>query len=247
MGVDTFYDKLWKDEWYGSHNYDPTSASIKRILLKVIEKNCTGKSLIDVGCGEGRLLDLIRKNFDLDDISGADFSKEALNLAEKKGLDVFNADLTDINTFPPKKWDLVICSEVLEHIDDDILALQNLRKLMNENSKLIITVPYSMKYWSRSDKFAGHVRRYEFEEITNKLEDNGFQISQIFVWGALFYSNYHSFTQKFEPGKIKSKVGKSKSLISIMGKVLFYLFYLDDPLIFSNKGRRLFLVAQRKN
>lgn len=69
-----------------------------------------------------------------------------------------------------------ICSEVLEHIECDRLALKELaRVLRKEPGCLIITVPHRKRYFANDDLFVQHYRRYELSEIKKRLNSVGFR------------------------------------------------------------------------
>jgi SAM-dependent methyltransferase len=69
-----------------------------------------------------------------------------------------------------------ICSEVLEHIEHDRQALEELARILNKDSGcLIITVPHRKRYFANDDLFVKHYRRYELAEIKNRLRSAGFK------------------------------------------------------------------------
>ena len=80
-------------------------------------------------------------------------------------------------------FDLVVLSEVLEHIQDDEGALDTVRELLGEGSWLLLTVPGDPKLWNAEDEQAGHVRRYTKEELRHKLTKRGFEIVRMINWG----------------------------------------------------------------
>jgi 2-polyprenyl-3-methyl-5-hydroxy-6-metoxy-1,4-benzoquinol methylase len=83
-----------------------------------------GNKIIEVGCGSG-LLQYIPKNYD---ITGPDFSQGNLDKAKEKNPNVsfFKADLNDKNNWFGRfgEFDTVLCSEVVEHIEDDKTAME---------------------------------------------------------------------------------------------------------------------------
>jgi ubiquinone/menaquinone biosynthesis C-methylase UbiE len=66
-----------------------------------------------------------------------------------------------------------ICSEVLEHIQDDTEAIKELARVMKPVGRLIITFPHRKFYFAIDDRFVGHYRRYEISEMENKLKKYG--------------------------------------------------------------------------
>lgn len=201
--------------------------------------------LLDVGCGIGTLLSQISAHTGVTEVSGCDFSQEAIEIADREGFNVFVADLTDLDTFPPKNYDIIICSEVLEHIEDDETALSHLHSLVRDGGRIIISVPYSIQNWSAHDEFAGHIRRYEYDELVQKIERANFSILYAFVWGFPLYTLYHSVMIHCKPDEIMGHSGTRNYLKRYLSQCLYHLFYIDDLFVYFKKGRRVFVVAEK--
>ncbi len=112
--------------------------NIIEIINKVTSYNENqGKSLtlLDFGCGQGLLLKLLENyNYNL---YGYDFSNELIELAIKN---TTNAKI--YNKLPEnKKYDVIVLSEVLEHLQDPLSVLKDLKDKLNKGGFLILTVP----------------------------------------------------------------------------------------------------------
>ncbi len=158
-----------------------------RELIKILRPLLSKvKNVLDIGCGVGAVdfyLATKGKN-----VTGIEISKQAIELA-KKNTQMFNLDkkITFINaTFPSKisgnKYDLVIFSEVIEHLDDDKKALRDIRKVLKAGGFLVITTPsknaplYRMGMLKEFDKQVGHVRRYTSENLTKLVKECGYDV-----------------------------------------------------------------------
>ncbi len=134
-----------------------------------------------------------------------------------------------------------ICSEVLEHIPDDMAAIQELARVMKPVGRLIITFPHRKFYFAIDDRFVGHYRRYEILEMKNKLKEYGLKpISIKKILGPLEKVTMcvvvicFSMIQKLRPQE--SKIEKSEKiqnnklmkLISFLFKWanLFYMWFV---------------------
>jgi SAM-dependent methyltransferase len=109
-------------------------------------------------------------------VTGSEIYLSALDYAEKR---VPHANLiqADVCRFPfESAFDLIGSFDVLEHIDDDALALQNIHKALKDDGSLILTVPQHKWLWSAYDDMACHKRRYSREELRAKLKNAGFKI-----------------------------------------------------------------------
>jgi SAM-dependent methyltransferase len=105
----------------------------------------------------------------------SDLSYEAVKLLkqiQKTGYYVV-ADGTHL-PFKSNGFSHIICSEVLEHLENDLQALKEMaRTLKKPSGSLIITVPHRECYFANDDHFVNHYRRYEFSEIKSRLRISG--------------------------------------------------------------------------
>jgi len=242
-----YYDILRKKEWRNTADFGPSIRARYKILVGLAKQY--GKKdgfILDCGCGEGNLLKLlVRQGFN--NLSGSDFSDEAIKLTKDKfkGL-LYKIDLTQKKDFQNKKYDLIICSEVLEHIQNDRLAIRNLYNVLNKNGILILSVPFSLGYWSKHDDFSGHVRRYENNELEEKLKTENFHILESFGWGNIIYPLYYRLLTKIDPSTVmNNKRGVLKFIKVIVSKILFYVFFLEEISKSKKRARRIFIIANK--
>ena len=76
-------------------------------------------------------------------------------------------------------FDGVIAMDILEHIPDDQLAVQELARVMKLGASLFVTVPAFPFLWSKHDEKVSHIRRYRKSEIESLVENNGLKIVNI--------------------------------------------------------------------
>ena len=113
--------------------------NFKTLLLSKV-KNLKPESILDVGAGEGFTLEMFRQNKIGKKLEGIEYMDEAIEFGKqfhpkvkiKKG-DIYKLPYKD-NSF-----DVIICTEVLEHLDDPIRALQELRRVTKKY--VILSVP----------------------------------------------------------------------------------------------------------
>lgn len=243
-----YYDELRRGVWKDNAEFGPSVRARYRVLINLLKKYRMTGQLNDVGCGTGSFLNLVREKF-LDErfqLAGSDFSQEAVLIARKNNPDLMLnvVDLRDeLRSELINSSDIVICSEVLEHVDRDEEAIMNMYKMVRKGGYLLISVPYLMKSWTQHDDFSGHVRRYEPKEMEDKLMKAGFIICESFSWGKIVYELYYRVLQNNKPEKV---MGNKKNVLKILfSKVLYQLFKLEDLFIRFRGGRRLFLVAKK--
>ncbi len=158
-----------------------------RIIDPIIKKfQKTNIKVLDVGCGTGSIDLYLAKHGCT--VSGIDISAKAIKIA-KSNTKKFNLGnkvkfiLGDIQQMKIKEtYDLIICSEIIEHIKNEKKVLLKIKKMLNENGRLVISVPsknsllYKLGLLNKFDKEVGHLRRYSKGELIKLLEKLGFEI-----------------------------------------------------------------------
>src|SRR5574341_88791 len=119
-----FYDQGWP-VWDDMKVYGPTARHTRRLISKLLD-GLVLDSVLDAGCGTGLLLAEISLRFPQAQLAGSEYSKRG-NERAKKRLPKAEFHVLDLARQKyGRKFDLVTCIDVLEHIQDDRAALQNL-------------------------------------------------------------------------------------------------------------------------
>lgn len=88
------------------------------------------------------------------------------------------ADCTKL-PFRDDAFSHAVCSEVLEHVENDGDALAELSRVLNSDGQLYLTFPHGRFYFWNDDRFAGHFRRYGLDEMFEKLASGGLRPVEI--------------------------------------------------------------------
>jgi SAM-dependent methyltransferase len=108
-------------------------------------------------------------------------------------------------------FDLVLAFEVLEHYRDDQACLQKWVSLLNPGGVLIFSVPAHRRQWTSNDTRAGHARRYEKDELTDKLLRQGFRILCLWCYGFPLLNWTYPLSQLFGSDKAGDPSRESRS------------------------------------
>ncbi len=145
--------------------------SRRRILLALLRRSLPrteGLRILDAGCGTGINLEYLAE---FGKVSGVDFAEEAIQFCRRRGnQDVRQADLTKLDGWDAEEFDLVTALDVIEHIDDDHSALQELARVTRPGGHILITVPAFPALWSDHDEVNHHKRRYRARELRDLVE-----------------------------------------------------------------------------
>jgi len=228
--------------WADANHYAPSSRHRRRIILELV-KPLDYDSYIDVGCAQGYLIEGIKK---LRPSKGAGCDVSEIVIAENKqkmpDIDFFTADISKRDAqLPDVKYDLVMSSEVIEHIEDYETAVYNLCRLSKKY--VLITTPVGKLY--DIDKSLGHFQFPSKEKLCSILKSNGFNLLLVSEWGFPFYVCYKKLIDVVGADKIYSAYTKKYSPFQkFTASCLYTLFFAND--LFS-KGCQLVLLAERKN
>ena len=226
------YDLSWK-QWMDCETYGPSMRHQRRNIQNLL-RGLDYASILDIGGGSGDNLSRIIRMRKVKDLCLADISAKALDRAR---LLMPEAEIVQLDVQKGsigRKFDLVLCCDVLEHIPDDEAALKNIRKMAGKYL-VVSTLSGRMR---EAEKNVGHVRNYTPGDLLNKLREAGFKPVKIVKWGFPFYSPlYRNLWDKL-PQEIN--YGKFGLFRKLCASVLYILFMLNS----SSKGDYIFILSQ---
>lgn len=164
-------------------NFRPLKQHMFLCLDRFIEDHGLRGPFLEIGCGTGTVsAHLARKGWTglAIDFSDVAIAQAAANLAQFPAVEVRQQALADVRG----SFASVIMWDVLEHIEDDQLALRAVASLLRPGGQLLLAVPGNPREWRWDDEFYGHYRRYTVTELTNRLSVAGLQ-AQVF-WDFTF-------------------------------------------------------------
>ncbi|KKN42137.1 hypothetical protein LCGC14_0716410 [marine sediment metagenome] len=127
-----YYDKAFQLEKYNCHYSDTVYYEMWKKVISYIDHSDV---ILEIGCGTGQFAEMLFTHLDYHSYIGIDFSKVAIQKAiERNGQRFF---LHDARKSFDSNYNTVICLETLEHIDNDIIVLKNLKS----GTKFIGSVP----------------------------------------------------------------------------------------------------------
>lgn len=216
-----FYNEAWY-KWDDMKVYGPTARHTRRFIFSLM-KDISFNSVLDAGCGTGVLLQQILEQYPHVQVTGSEYSPQGLEFARKR---LPNGDfhVLDLSTQTlGKKFDLVTCIDVLEHIDDDRAALKNL--LAMTAGYMILSLPLGPLFKAEVDRM-GHVHGYSRRELETKMQDAGFEIVKAIQWGFPFYNVHRRIANRMPAENTTGVFSARKKFIS---NVIHTLFYLNLP------------------
>jgi SAM-dependent methyltransferase len=137
--------------------------------------------ILDAGCGTGRHLVEFGS---LGRATGVDPAAEAVAACRARGLDDVRQASLDALPFGDAAFDLLLATDVLEHVDDDVAALRELRRVAAPGALLLVTVPAHPRLWSDHDVALHHRRRYRRAELLDRVRSADWDPVVVTWWNA---------------------------------------------------------------
>jgi len=138
--------------------------------------------VLDAGCGSGRnMVELAR----LGAVTGVELSRTSVSLARARQVgDVVEGSVLDM-PFESGSFDLAASLDVIEHLDEDLEALRELRRVVAPGGFLLVTVPAYEWLWSGHDEINHHHRRYTRRSLQRVAEQAGWQQTRTSYFNSL--------------------------------------------------------------
>jgi SAM-dependent methyltransferase len=232
------YEALWSSPTWGEmQDFGPVHRHSARLIVQTV-RPLRVSSVVDVGCGTGLNLREVQRQLAIKDVVGVDVSATALEIARRQVQG--ELILRDMIAEPPleRVFDLVLSSQVIEHIEDDDAFLGKLHAMCGRYC-LVATVQGRMR---PSEAKIGHLRNYTRRGLEAKLRRAGFEIEKVIEWGFPFYSPLYRTAIELVGGQ-DVKVGGRRRLDRVIGEVLYQLYRLNS----SRRGDVLMVLARRKD
>jgi SAM-dependent methyltransferase len=137
--------------------------------------------ILDAGCGSGRnMLELARYG----EVAGVELSGTSATLARERGVgEVVEGSVLEM-PFAADSFDLAVCLDVIEHLEDDRAALREMRRVLAPGGALLVTVPAYQWLWSGHDEINHHHRRYNRATLLAAAREAG--------WSCAFATYFNS-------------------------------------------------------
>ena len=183
----------------------------------VVENLKEGSRVLEMGFGEGNVTKgLLKENMKVEIVEGA-------ALLVEKAQQKYGSDVTThhelFESFKPKgKFDCILATNILEHVDDPIATLEMVSRWSDETTLLVVTVPNAMSFHRRlavkmglqpnldtlseRDHLVGHQRVYDYEMLVKQVNEAGFRV--VAEKGFLMKVLPNSMMKDFSPNLIEA-------------------------------------------
>lgn len=142
--------------------------------------------LIELGCGDGYVLQYIARVMPELELTGVDSNPVRIQRVRQQLRKIdLRQESAENTSFPPASFHICVCSEVLEHVIDDLGLLREMHRLLRSDGFVVITTPNLWTLPNRLKKIRGlapeiyvpdHRREYSQKELIDKVKNSGFDI-----------------------------------------------------------------------
>lgn len=233
----SFYDQQsdyasFRNDPAKRHEYDVAVNWKVKNLCSLVPDSLRFSNVLEVGCALGILLNKVAESLNITERAGVDISGENINLARQlfptctfvQGTtENIKSDLLKDN--PDKKFDLLVLSDIVEHIPED-------HDFMVENSKIsthvLFNLPLEKCFMTRNRKYgvddpSGHLRKYNRQDAVRLVETSGYEVV------ASFCTNSHFDKEHFRIYRFNRKERLRKK--GFLKRTFWSIFYFKLDII----------------
>lgn len=159
----------------------------RRIFMELLGRELDGRHgmrILDVGCGAGGMLGPLSQ---FGEVSGVDTSTELVQVCRERGFERVEVASAHDLPAPDSSVDVVTLLDTIEHVADDVGALEECRRALVPDGLLFLSVPAYQFLYANNDRVAHHERRYTARELRRKLGVAGFRPTQITYFNTLLF------------------------------------------------------------
>ena len=120
-------------------------------------------------------------------VTGVELSSASVMLARERGVgEVIEGSVLDM-PFAADSFDVAVSLDVIEHLEDDLGALREMRRTVTPGGSLLVTVPAYPWLWSGHDVALGHRRRYSARGLARLVERAGLHVVHASYFNTLLF------------------------------------------------------------
>ncbi len=201
-------------------------------------------NVFEVGSGQGTYSRKIINDFPKSRIVLSDIDENyvhRLNVLASKNVDVLNIDISLREDFKKIKFpiDSFFALNVLEHIEDDVHAMNNVYDVLSPGGKFVVLVPAHKFLYNCIDKGIGHHRRYTRKDLLDKVSRTKFKVEK------LFYFNFLSIFGWYLNGNILKREVINESAVGLLNKLVPLLRLFEKYILRQGLGISLVIVLEK--
>ncbi|HEX3035903.1 MAG TPA: class I SAM-dependent methyltransferase [Thermodesulfobacteriota bacterium] len=231
-------DRRYYDEYYfleRNHWWFRVRASIIMDYLRRIDPKNKTLTILNIGVATGASTEMLNQ---IGQVTSIEYDKGCAEFTSKElGIPVTSASILDL-PFKNNSFDLVCAFDVIEHVEDDQKAVDEMKRVCKPGGTISITVPAFKFIWSRHDVVNKHYRRYIMKDIVNLFQtrNDGKITCKTYFNSILFpaISAFRLLSRILPDSLIRNGSGSDFTVLenkNFINKALFGIFSLERLLL----------------
>jgi SAM-dependent methyltransferase len=203
--------------------------------------------ILDIGTSTGTNLRMLNE-LGYRRVTGLDLSEEAIRYCEAKGLGpVRQGDICAL-PFEAASFDLILATDIIEHVEDDGAALREVERTLTARGKLLLTVPAFASLWGLQDDVARHLRRYRMRPLIEAIRMAGFEPLRSYHFNYLLFAPIWLVRRIIGALGIKlgSEAEVNTPLLNTLMTAVFRIDLMTAPRLRPPFGVSIMVVAQKR-
>jgi SAM-dependent methyltransferase len=216
-----------------------------KIILLLIDNDFGKKSkenikILNVGAATGKTSENLSK---YGDVTSLEFDNDCCVFAKNElGLEIINGSILEL-PFANNSFDMVCAFDVIEHVENDFLAIAEMKRVCKDGGLITVTVPAFMSLWSHHDVVNEHYRRYTQKNLRNLFIQNDLSQHTSTYFNTILFIPIYTFrliTKLIPKSWIRSGAGSDATIANqngfvniLMEKIfsieLYFLKFLKFP------------------
>lgn len=202
------YDAIWP-KLSDFIRFNPGARHRRRHIFSLLDR-VRFDSLLDVGCGNAELLRVIDARYPGCKLTGVDLSDTVVQQNTRQfphmHFAVANVEADELPV-PEGGVDVIVCGEVLEHLDRPDLALARIARALAPGRHAIVTTPTGPVH--TTERYFGHVRHPRPRELALQADAAGFDVVELRVWGWPTYA-FTKWATNLDPDRALARFAGDK-------------------------------------
>lgn len=232
-GANESYDPAWYEELASLEKGNFWFTARNRLIRWLWQNSLPAKGkYLEVGCGTGFVLKMVCETFADWQKFATEAQPESFEFVQKRVPQTVTFYQMDACQIPfREEFDAIGAFDVIEHIEDDVAAINEIHAALKPGGFFILSVPQHMFLWSGFDEVGCHFRRYSAAELKNKLTDAGFELLVSTSFNSLLLPLMllsRSLSRKDQSGQVDvlAELRLSRPMNRVLSAVLWVEFQL---------------------
>jgi len=236
------YNEYWSSLTPSHHDHPGNRFRYRLIAQELASAGIRPRRVLDCGCGDCALLSVVARTIPCGELHGMDVASNVPIEGAGVPIQFRQQDLgTPVPADLRARFNLVLCSEVIEHVDDDDMVLRNLADVATPGGLVILTTQSGTIY--KTEQFLGHLRHYRLAELCARTEAAGLRIEKSYLAGWPWLNSQKIAAHCFQ-GTVQKNIVQAQTLSARM-RALFVLLYHLYSVSSRQHGPQIVIVARK--